>query len=143
MYDGGGGPSDSVLTRWFRFETGRMNGGVAAESRSLAELLEDPAPSVRTRDGGRLILDRSVLQDFSHRLPPGMGHRLRLPVLFYQDINQPASCELRSDAALEAFQALGEISSLYQMDKGTVFLSTPLARNLERRYPTLVQVMFR
>ena len=142
MRDRGGEPPDPVLARWLRFEIGRMNGGIAAESRPLAELLIDPAPAVKTRGGGVLLFDQSVLREFSHRLPPGLGYRLRLPVLFYQETAQPTSCELRSDAALEALQALGEISAMYQMDRGKVFISTPLVRNLERRYPTLIQVMF-
>jgi uncharacterized protein (UPF0216 family) len=134
---------ESVLKKWMAVEMGRINDGVVTDRPRLAELLETQHPVATTRGGGEHRFDPDTLRRFGTSLTPGLRSRLRIPVLFYFDSNVADSCLLTDDAALEAFQTLGELSSLRTMIEGKLWVGRAIVYSLVRKYPSIIQIMMR
>lgn len=134
---------ESVLKKWMAMEMGRINNGVVTERPRLAGLLESEHPMAITRGGGEHRFDQDTLHLLGRNLLPGLRSRLRLPILFYFDSNVADSCLLTDSAALEALQALGELSSLRTMTEGKLWVGRAIVYTLVRKYPSVIQIMMR
>jgi len=132
---------ESVMMKWMALEFGRMNKGIVTSRRTLAELLAEEAPTAATKEGGEHRFDRRVLAALGEKLPPEMHRRLRLPILFRQDMTVANSVYLTDEAAVTALQMLGELGPLYRMEKERLWISRPIAYAILLKYPTAVQMM--
>ncbi len=132
---------ESTLLRWMRLELGRINDGVVAERKRLSRLLREENPSSVTKGGDRYEFDRDVLLRLEQALPGELQRRLRVPILFYFDSTVPDSFFLADEAAVQALQDLGEISSLRRMQGGRVWIAKPLVYAVMNRYPTVMQIV--
>lgn len=132
---------ETTLLRWMRLEIGKINDGVVAERKRLSLLLSEEHPSAVTKGGARYDFDRGVLLRLEQALPVGLQRRLRLPILFYFDSTVPDSFFIADEAAVQALQALEEISRLRRMQGGRLWMAKPLAYAIGNRYPTAVQIV--
>ncbi|MDD4567011.1 MAG: DUF61 family protein [Methanoculleus chikugoensis] len=132
---------ESTLLRWMRLEIGRINDGIVSERKRLSRLLAEEHPSSVTKGGSRYDFDRDVLLHLERALPGELQRRLRLPILFYFDSMVPDSFFLADEAAVQALQHLGEISTLRRMQGGRLWIAKPLVYAIMNRYPTVMQVV--
>ncbi|WP_221057365.1 DUF61 family protein [Methanoculleus chikugoensis] len=132
---------ESTLLRWMRLEIGRINDGIVSERKRLSRLLAEEHPSSVTKGGDRYDFDRGVLLHLERTLPGELQRRLRLPILFYFDSTVPDSFFLGDEAAVQALQHLGEISTLRRMQGGRLWIAKPLVYAVMNRYPTVMQVV--
>ncbi len=134
---------DSILMRWMRVEIGKINEGIVSERKSLAHLLEEDMPTARTKTRNEHVFDKSVLKEISTKIPLNLQHKLRLPLVFFSDIQVPDSCYLNDPLALETLQRLGELSEMRLMQQGKLWVGRSLAYTIMKRYPTVVQIAMR
>ena len=127
--------------RWMRRDLGRLTDGVVAERKRLSLLLREEHPSSVTKGGDRYDFDRNVLIRLEQALPAELQRRLRLPILFYFDSTVPDSFFLADEAAVEALQSLGEISTLREMQGGRLWIAKPIVYAVMSRYPTVMQIV--
>jgi uncharacterized protein (UPF0216 family) len=116
---------------------------VVTERPRLAELLESEHPVAITRGGAKHRFDPDTLRLLERNLPHELRSRLKLPILFYFDSNVADSCLLTDAAALEALQALGELSSLRTMTDGKLWVGRAIVYSLVRKYQSAIQIMMR
>ena len=132
---------ESVLQRWIGIEVAKMNRGIVRERRRLSDLLREETPQSMTKGDEPYSFDKAVLATLAQALPEDLHRRLRLPILLYASPDTPGSCSCPDAAALEAFQALGEVSTLRTMQGDRVWVSKPIAFAIQRKYPTAVQIV--
>ncbi|OPX62531.1 MULTISPECIES: DUF61 family protein [unclassified Methanoregula] len=132
---------ESVLQRWIGIEVKKMNQGIVKERKRLAALLAEETPQSVTKGDEPYYFDRAVLDVLAKGLPEDLHRRLRLPVFFYASPDTPDSCSCPDDAALEALQKLGEVSTLRTMQGDRFWVSKPIAYALLQKYPTAVQIV--
>lgn len=124
-----------------RMELGKINDGIVAERKPLARLLLEERPVSVTRGGKEYVFKKEVLEALSKKLQENIREKLKLPVILYFSADVPDSCLLSDDTALKAFQALGDLSELREMENGRLWIGKALAFSLVRTYPTAVQIM--
>lgn len=134
---------ESALRRWMGLEMRKINEGVADARVSLAALLMMEKPVTVTKGGQEFRFDRRVLEDIASRLPVTLQKKLRLPVIFYYDMDVPTSCFLSDSVAFEALQEMGELSRERVWEGGRVFVGRAIVFALMRSYPTAFQIMMR
>jgi len=132
---------ESVLARWMGLEITKMNEGVVTQRKSLAVLLAEKDPLSITKKGDTYHFDPSVIATLGKALPVDLQRQLRLPVLFYASPDTPGSCMCPDEAALAAFQVLGEVSALRTFEGGRFWVSRPIAYAIMTKYPTAVQIV--
>lgn len=132
---------DSVLVRWMRTEINKMNDGIVSERKSLIQLLQEEKPSAKTKAGKDHFFEIATLKKLGEKLPEKLQDKLRLPILFFFDNQVPDSCYLNDAYALEALQALGEISRLRNMQQGRLWVGRSIAYLIMKKYPTAVQIV--
>lgn len=132
---------ESVLQRWIGIEVAKMNQGIVRERKRLSVLLAEETPQSVTKGGGPYSFDRSVLAALAAGLPEELHRQLRLPVFFYASPDTPDSCSCPDASALEAFQRLGEVSTLRTMQGDRFWVSRPIAYAILKKYPTAVQIV--
>jgi uncharacterized protein (UPF0216 family) len=134
---------EKVLMKWMRLELGKINDGIVAERKPLSLLIAEERPGSVTRGGKEYVYKKDVLMELAKKLPGPIRERLKLPVILYFSADVPDSCMLSDETALRAFQALGELSELREMENGRLWIGKALAFSLVRSYPTAVQIMMR
>jgi hypothetical protein len=137
MYD------ESVLRRWMGLEMRKVNESVADARIPLFTLLRMERPVTVTRGGQEFRFDRRVLEEIASRLPVALQKKLRLPVIFYYDMDVPTSCFLSDSVAFEALQEMGELSRERVWEGGRAFVGRAIVFALMRSYPTAFQIMMR
>jgi hypothetical protein len=134
---------ESVLRRWMSLEMGKVNDGVVSARKSLEELLAEEKPSAVTRGGKPYRFDKNVIHALGKALPAPIHRRLRLPMIFFFDMEVADSCFLADAAALEALQALGDLSGQREMQAGRAWVGRAIVFSIIRKYPSVVQIMMR
>ncbi len=137
MYD------ESALGKWMSLEMRKINEGIVNTRIPLSTLLDMERPISTTRGGQEFRFDRRVLEKIGSMIPPSLAKRLRLPVIFYFDMDVPGSCFLTDRVALEALQEMGELSRERVMDGDSIPVGRAIVFSLIRSYPTAFQIMMR
>lgn len=137
MYD------ESALRRWMGLEMRRINEGVVTARVRLSDLLVMEKPVAVTKGNREHRFDREVIQKIRRALPEDLCRDLRLPIIFYSDMEVSDSCMLADSAAFSAFQEMGDLSRQRQMEGGRVWVGRALVFALLRKYPTAIQIMMR
>jgi uncharacterized protein (UPF0216 family) len=130
---------ESVLSRWMGMEIARINDGIVAGRRSLADLLAEEDPKAVTRGGGEYHFSRETLATLAGRLPEGTRRTLMLPLLFFSDMDVRDSCYLTDETAVEALRALGDLGEGRRVTGGRLWIARAIAFSIARKYPTAVQ----
>jgi hypothetical protein len=137
MYD------ESALRRWMSLEMRKINDGVVSARVPLSHLLEMERPVAVTRGGREHVFDRDVIRKIGEALPARLRSALRLPIVFYFDMDVADSCMCADDVALAVLQELGELSRERRMADGRAWVGRAIVFALVRKYPTAVQIMMR
>ncbi|MCU0632902.1 MAG: DUF61 family protein [Methanolinea sp.] len=137
MYD------ESVFRRWMSLEMGKINDGVVTGRIRLSVLMTMEKPIAVTRGGREHLFDKGVIRQMSMALPEHLRQSLRLPILFFFDMEVADSCVLVDETALAALQEMGDLSRGRQMEEGRVWVGRALVFALLRKYPTAIQIMMR
>jgi uncharacterized protein (UPF0216 family) len=132
---------ESVMLRWMHLELQRINASVVVERKTLTALHKEDSPSAKTRGGKEHRFNRDALDTLWLQTPLDLRDQLRLPILFYFDMDVRDSCYLTDEVAVRVLQALGEISLLRTPLKGRVWVSRPIVYSMMRKYPSLIQIM--
>ncbi|MDD1661568.1 MAG: DUF61 family protein [Methanomicrobiales archaeon] len=130
---------EPVLSRWMGMEIARINDSIVSGRRTLAALLAEEDPTVRTKGGGEYRFSRGTLAALGERLDEGTRRELKLPLLFFFDVDVRDSCYLTDEAAVRALQALGDLGAGRRLTDGRVWVSRAIAFSIAQRYPTAVQ----
>jgi uncharacterized protein (UPF0216 family) len=130
---------ESVLTRWLGMEVARINDSIVAGRRSLADHLAEEDPKAVTRGGGEYHFSRETLATLAGRLPEGTRRTLKLPLLFFSDVDVRDSCYLTDETAVEALRALGDLGEGRRVTGGRLWIARAIAFSIARKYPTAVQ----
>ena len=130
---------ESVLTRWMGMEIARINDSVVAGRKTLASLLADERPAARTKGGGEYSFNRGILASLGDWLPEGIRRTLKLPILFFFDVDVRDSCYLTDETAVQALQALGDLGEGRRLRDGRLWVARAIAYAIARKYPTAVQ----
>jgi uncharacterized protein (UPF0216 family) len=130
---------ESVLTRWLGMEVARINDSIVAGRRSLADHLAEEDPKAVTRGGGEYHFSRETLATLAGRLPEGTRRTLKLPLLFFSDMDVRDSCYLTDETAVEALRALGDLGEGRRVTGGRLWIARAIAFSIARKYPTAVQ----
>jgi uncharacterized protein (UPF0216 family) len=132
---------ESVMRRWMSLEISRINAAVVIERKTLTILCQEESPSAKTKAGKEHVFNRDALRTLCEQVSPDLRDRLRLPILFYFDMDVPDSCYLPDEMAVRTLQGLGEISILRTPRKGRVWVSRPLVYAMMRKYPSIIQIV--
>jgi uncharacterized protein (UPF0216 family) len=130
---------EAVITRWMGMEIARINDGIVAGRRSVAELLAEEDPEAVTRGGGEYHFSRETLAALAGRLPGELRAALKLPILFHLDLDVRDSCYLEDSTAIDALRALGDLGEGRKATGGRLWVSRAIAYGIARKYPTAVQ----
>jgi uncharacterized protein (UPF0216 family) len=130
---------ESVLTRWMGMEIARINDSVVAVRRNLADLLAGENPRAVTRGSSEYHFSRETLSTLASQLPEEIRGSLKLPILFFFDLDIRDSCYLRDETAVEALRALGDLGEGRRVTGGRLWVSRAIAFAIARKYPTAVQ----
>jgi len=130
---------ESVLTRWMGMEIARINDSIVAGRRSLADLLSMDDPKAVTRGGGEYHFSRQTLATLAARLPEETRAALKLPILFFFDMDVRDSCYLADETAVEALRALGDLGEGRRATGGKLWVARAIAYDIARKYPTAIQ----
>ena len=130
---------ESVLTRWMGMEIARINDSVVAGRRGLADLLPEEDPKAVTRGGGEYHFSRDTLAILGSLLPEETRGRLKLPILFFFDLDVRDSCYLRDETAVETLRLLGDLGEGRKVTGGRLWVARAIAYAIARKYPTAVQ----
>lgn len=76
----------------------RLNSHLPKQRRTLAELLKEVAPSVKSVSGDQIKMRKSELEELAHSLPATAQERIRLPLILLR----------RTDLGPGAYTVLGD-----------------------------------
>jgi len=130
---------ESVLTRWMGLEIARINESVVAGRKTLASLLSEENPKARTKGGGEYHFSRESLAFLGERLDDGTRKTLKLPIIFFFDVDVRDSCYLTDETAVRALQALNDLGEGRRVTKGRLWVARAIAYAIARKYPTAIQ----
>lgn len=130
---------ESVLTRWMGMEIARINDSVVAGRKTLASLLAEEEPRARTKGGGDHHFSRETLASLGSRLNEDTRKALKLPVIFFFDLDVRDSCYLTDWIAVQALQALGDLGEGRRLAKDRLWVARTIAYAIARKYPTAIQ----
>lgn len=130
---------ESVFRRWMGIEAARLRQGLVEDRKRLSVLLAEEEPQAVTKAGEPYRFDKEMIELFGEQVPAVLHRRLRLPITFRFSPDVPGSCYLNDEAAVQALQALGEISELRRMHDGKLWVGRAIAYAIGRKFPTAVQ----
>ena len=130
---------ESVLTRWMGMEIARINDSVVAGRKPLAELLTGEDPKAGTKGGGEHHFSRKTLAALGERLDEETRKALKLPIIFFFDMDVRDSCYLADGIAVQALQALGDLGEGRRLMKGRLWVARAIAYAIAQKYPTAIQ----
>lgn len=133
-------PDGRPIERWMSLEMQRLTQALVTQPRPLMDLRHEAAPSAPTRGGGQHRFDKDALDALAAGLQPLTRARLRLPITVYLDHDAPGDCYVAEPAAVEALLELRAAATTPR--DGRLWMGVPLARELARQYPTLVQFVY-
>ena len=126
---------ESVLTRWMGMEIARINDSVVAVRKTPALLLTEENPGARTKGGGDYHFSRETLATLGERLNEETRKALKLPIIFFFDMDIRDSCYLTDEIAVQALQALGDLGEGRRLTKGRLWVARAIAYAIARKLP--------
>ena len=130
------------IDRWISFELGRLNAGLVVEKKSLAELLAEPRPACRTREGDEHPFERPALDRLARVLTEPEQAALRLPITLFVAGALEDSAYLAEELAAKALRTLEDFGPAFPFREGRMYLPHSLAVDLVRRSGGTLQLAF-
>lgn len=130
------------LDRWIALEMGRINVGLIVEKKSLARLRKEDPPTLRTRDGQEVVVERGALERLARGLASDEAELLRLPITLFVSGDFEDSAYLTDELASKALRSQEAFGSAFPFREGRMFLPHSLAVDLVRRSGGTVQIAY-
>jgi uncharacterized protein (UPF0216 family) len=130
---------ETVFTRWMGIEIARINESVVAGQKTLALLLPEGSPTARTMGGGEYHFNRETLATLGERLDEETRKALKLPIIFFFNVDVRDSCYLTDEVAVQALQASGDLGEGRRLTKGRLWVARAIAYTIAQKYPTVIQ----
>ena len=130
---------ESVLTRWMGMEIALINDSLVAGRKTLASLLAEENPTALTKGGGDHHFSREILAALGAGLDGETRKALKLPIIFFFDMDISGSCYLADGIAVRALQVLGDLGEGRRLTKGRLWVARAIAYAVVRKYPTAIQ----
>ncbi len=132
-------PRPYSIDVWMRWESDKLNTGIVTRPKSLEALLEDP--TVETKDGELLQLDRQTLGRLDAVCTPAERGRLRLPITVHFTADVGDSAYVIDELAADVLHRLEGWGAAYAYRDGRMWLPHSLAVDLLLRYGGALQRM--
>ncbi len=133
----GSGPFD----RWISLELGRLNSGLVVEKKSLAQLLGEPDPACRTREGDRHPFDPGALARFASVLTREEADAIRLPLTLTVRGDSDDAI-LADELGAKSLRAVEKFDQAFRFRDGRMAVPHSLAIDLVRRHGGVLQLAF-
>ncbi len=130
---------EDTLKRWMNLEIRKANRATVSNGERLTELVDQDDPHVEARDGSTHAFDPDTLDRLHDELSPFTRAELTLPITFYLSHKAADSCYVADDTAIHALEQLDVASTSPR--EGKLWMSTPLARDFARTWPTVAQFL--
>lgn len=128
-----------TLKGWMNLEIRKTNQATVTRKPRLATLVSDENPSAPRRDGTTHTFDPDVLERLYEALSAFTRAELELPITFYLSHKAADNCYIQDETAI---QALTQLDAAHTTPReGKLWMSTPLARELAREWPTITQFL--
>jgi len=134
--------SPGAWDRWISLELGRLNAGLVVERKSLARLLDEPAPACRSREGEDHPFDPAALRRLEAVLTREEAERLRLPMTVYVTGDLEDSAYIAEELAAKALRAVEKFGPAFPFRGGRMYLPHSLAVDLIRHSGGTLQLAF-
>jgi len=131
-----------ALDKWFALEYATLQRALVREPRPIGDLLDEATPSATTRSGEPHRFARPEIERLASGLDALGRRRLKLPIFLYVDGESMESAAVRDETAARALQAAGVAPQALSFRMGALWLSLPLAYELNRALPTTTQFVF-
>lgn len=128
---------EDTLKRWMNLEIRKANKATVSKGRPLSSLVDEEDPVAQARDGTLHEFDPDTLERLYEALSPLTRVELELPITFYLSHKAADNCYIADEAAITALDQL-DISTT-EPREGKLWMSTPLARDFAREWPTIAQ----
>ena len=97
--------NERITDALLRNDLRKLNAHLPKERRTLAELLNDPSPSVTSVSGDKIRMRKRELDELSNALPEFAKEKVRLPIILLR----------RTDLGSGAFTVLGDLYEEFAM----------------------------
>jgi hypothetical protein len=132
---------DSIINRWMNLEISKINNSIVTARKTLSQLLEEDNPSSKTKDGRKYLFKKEIINELGNRLPEHIQKKLKLPILFFFDLQVDDSCYINDKTAFEALQILGEIGYKREFRNNRHWMGKAIAYSIKKKYPSAVQIV--
>ena len=130
-------PDASQTDVWMRWEFEKLNAGIVTRTRSLTALLEKP--TLETREGETLQLDRGVLERFAAACTPRERDRLRVPITIHFSTEVSDSAYVIDERGADVLHRLEGWGDAYPYRDGKMWIPASLAVDLLLRFEGVLQ----
>ena len=120
-------------------EIARIHDSVVGGRKTLASLLAEGSPQGRTKGGGEYHFSRETLATLGERTGRRETEGLKIPLLFFFNVDVRDSCYLTDETEVQAHQALGDLGEGRKLTDGRLWLARAIAYDIARKYPTAIQ----
>lgn len=130
--------NESAMKKWFRFEMGKINSGIILKKKKLVELAGSESPKTETKDGSAYYFDAKVIKELWKVLPETL-HTTKLPLSLYSSLDVRGSVYIAERTSLDLLKHLGEVPNDANLMDGKYWMGKSIAKDIMRRYPTILQ----
>jgi uncharacterized protein (UPF0216 family) len=134
--------NDPPVDRLIALEIGRINDGLVVERKSLRRLLAEPTPTVRTRGGHDVSLEKKSLERLAAVLTPHEADLLRLPITVFVSGEFEDSAYVSEELAARAIRQVEGFREAFPFRDGRMYLPHSLAIDIVRRAGGTVQLAY-
>lgn len=130
--------NESALKKWFKYEMGKINSGIVIKKKSICELAKTDSPRTQTKDGSTYYFNNTVIEDLAKMLPENL-QTIKLPISIFASLDVRSSVYVAEKPSLQLLKQLGEVSENASLIQGKYWMGKAIARDIMKRYPTMIQ----
>ncbi len=130
--------NESAMKKWFRFEMGKINSGIVTKKKRLSDIADSDSPRTQTKDGSTYYFDPDVIKRL-WKIVPKKLHDVQLPISLYSSLEVRGNVYIAEVSSLNVLKHLEEIPKNAQLVDGKYWIGKTIARDIMRRYPTMMQ----
>ena len=130
--------NESAMKKWFKFEMGRINSGIVTKKKKLCDLMGSDHPMTQTKDGSIYYFDSDVIKRLGKILPEKL-HDVQLPLSLYASLEVRGNVYIAEVSSLSFLKHLKEVPKNAELVDGKYWMGKTIAKDIMRRYPTMIQ----
>lgn len=137
---------DGLVRKLLLHEIERLNEHLPREYKTLSELLSMKSPSVKTREGGEILMDVEELKLVAKIVPKDLHQKLKLPIVLLRRIDLGKGVFSVSGGKVEAYlisKLLNKEGTVnYEKIETPLYIYRPQVQLLRRMLRTLITIGF-